>query len=117
MRPVAHRSTLTAEGSTKGYQRPDLSPPDLLVLSLDRVCRRAQRAGLTGAGIAVAPQLTAQGHSRSARDAVPVATSDRNHWWPNARALLNTLEASDVHGHRLTLMGLQHDAPSAQTLF
>lgn len=51
LRPVEQRTAPTAEGSTAGYARPDRTPIELAQGCVERLCHRAERAGLAGTGI------------------------------------------------------------------
>ncbi len=53
VRPVSRRSTLTAEMATAGYERRDWTVDEMLTACVNRVCRRASRAGLAAGGITV----------------------------------------------------------------
>lgn len=106
VRPVERRSSLTAEGSIQGYNRPDLTPAELVENCVERACRRAQRAGLAAAGITLTLKPVRSATSVVLKRGAPNATADRDVWLAVARELLRPGRAPELVGVRVTLTGL-----------
>ncbi|SDP42678.1 DNA polymerase-4 [Klenkia soli] len=116
VRPVSARTQLTAEGSTAGWGRPDRSPVELATACVDRLHRRAERAGLAGTEL----RITATPHGSPPvtlrRTGLPVDTGA-----PGLRAAATDLLAADqlppITGLRVTLAGLAPVGAAPLALF
>lgn len=116
VRTVENRSTLTAEGSTSGYGRADTSTADLVAGCVERICRRAARAGLAATGLT----LTLRPETGEASVVVKRtgdSSSEVETWQRVARDLLDGTAVPPVTTVRATLTGLLPEALVPQTLF
>jgi DNA polymerase-4 len=105
VRTVEQRSSLSAEGSTAGYDRPDRSPTALAHACVLRLCHRADRAGLAGTGIT----LTLRPESGAAmvlKRTLGAATAERDTWLTAVDELLGDATVPRLAGLRVTLTGL-----------
>lgn len=106
VRPVEQRSSLTAEGSTAGYARPDLSPTELALACVERLCKRAERAGLAGTGITLTLRAESGGKALVRKRTLGAATSGRETWIAVAVDLLADEPVPRLSGLRVSLTGL-----------
>ncbi|MBL7253478.1 DinB/UmuC family translesion DNA polymerase [Paractinoplanes lichenicola] len=118
VRPVERRSTLSSEGSIQGYARPDWTPAELVEMCVERVCRRAERAGLLASGLT----LTARPSSLESpvcvlRGGRPTATASPQVWSGVALSLLAGAEVPPLAGLRVTLTALVQADRVQDTLF
>jgi DNA polymerase-4 len=117
VRPVEERSSLAAEGSTAGYARPDRTPAELAQACVDRLCHRAERAGLAGTGITLTLRPEAGGKTIVLKHALVAATTEREIWLDAAANLLNAEPVPRLTGLRVTLTGLLPRDRVLDTLF
>ncbi|TFC04026.1 DNA polymerase IV [Cryobacterium adonitolivorans] len=106
VRPVELRSSLSAEGSTAGYARPDASPTELALACVERLCKRAERAGLAGTGITLTLRPETGGKAIVLRRTLVAATTGREAWLAAAVDLLADASVPRLAGLRVTLTGL-----------
>ncbi|MCO8273676.1 hypothetical protein M1L60_24065 [Actinoplanes sp. TRM 88003] len=117
VRPVEHRSTLSSEGSTKGYERPDWTPAELAAMCVERVCRRAERAGLLASGLTLTTRPDDEGPARVLKGKQPVPTASPQVWSAVVRSLLARADPSPLAGLRVTLTALVPVDRVQNTLF
>lgn len=117
VRPVEVRTTLTSEGSIAGWARPDWTPLELTESCIRRLCKRADRAGLVGAGISVVLTPGTDEAPIVLRRRVPDPTSGADEWLTVARELLAERRTPPLTTIRVTLTGLQPAASIEPTLF
>ncbi|WP_250033238.1 DinB/UmuC family translesion DNA polymerase [Paractinoplanes maris] len=117
VRPVEHRSELSAEGSISGYARPDWTPAELLERCVERVCRRAERAGLAAAGLTITLRPDDGSPAQVLRRAGRTATADLRAWPAVARELLEQAPELALTGLRVTLTGMTPVDQLPGTLF
>ena len=106
VRPVEQRSVLTAEGSTAGYGRPDRTPRELALACVERLCKRADRAGLAGTGITLTLRPEAGGKAILLKRTLAAGTTDGDTWLTVADDLLAGEAVPRLAGLRVTLTGL-----------
>jgi DNA polymerase-4 len=106
VRPVEQRSSLTAEGATAGFARPNRTPAELAEACIDRLCKRAERAGLAGTGITLTLRPEPAGKAIVHKRNLVAATTERDTWLSIARDLLAAEPIQRVSGLRVTLTGL-----------
>ena len=106
VRPVEQRSSLTAEGSTAGYARPDKTPAELAAACVERLCHRAERAGLAGTGITLILRPETGGKAIVLKRTLVAATTGRDTWVEVAGDLLAGEAVPRLAGLRVTLTGL-----------
>jgi DNA polymerase-4 len=106
VRTVEQRSSLAAEGSTAGYARPDRSPTELAQACVERLCHRAERAGLAGTGITLTLRPEAGGKAIVLKRTLVAATTERDTWAAVAGDLLAGEAVPRLAGLRVTLTGL-----------
>ena len=106
VRPVEARTSLTAEGSTAGYERPDKTPTELVQACVDRLCKRAERAGLAGTGITLTLRPEPGGKAIVLKRTLVAATTGRDTWLAVAADLLAGERVPRLAGLRVTLTGL-----------
>nr|WP_296775710.1 DNA polymerase IV [Rhodococcus sp. (in: high G+C Gram-positive bacteria)] len=116
LRPVEERKTLSAELATSGYKRDDWTPGQMLALCVERVCLRAQRAGLLAGGVTVMLRPSDGGSAITFKHAEPDPTSDSGSWL-RACHRLAPRPVPPLAGLRVTLTGLQPADHSVATLF
>jgi DNA polymerase-4 len=117
VRPVEHRTSLSAEGSISGYARPDQTPAELGKTCAERLCRRAERAGLVATGMTIALRPEESGPALVLKRAGVAATSDRDTWVRIAHDLLDRASVPPLAGLRVTLTGLRAARQVPDTLF
>ena len=117
VRPVELRSSLTAEGSTAGFARPDRSPTELALACVERLCKRAERAGLAGTGITLTLRPEAGGKALVRKRTLVAATAGRQTWLTVAADLLAVEPVPRLSGLRVTLTGLLPLERVQHTLF
>ena len=117
VRPVEQRSSLAAEGSTAGYARPDRTPTELARACVDRLCHRADRAGLAGTGITLTLRPEAGGKAVVLKRTLVAATAERDVWLAAAADLLDAEIVPRLAGVRVTLTGLLPRDRVLDTLF
>jgi DNA polymerase-4 len=106
VRPVEARTSLSAEGSTSGFARADLSPAELAAACVGRLCHRAERAGLAGMGLTLTLRPEAGGKASVRKRTLVAATAERDTWLAIARDLLADESVPRLAGLRVTLTGL-----------
>ncbi|MEC5183459.1 DNA polymerase-4 [Cryobacterium sp. MP_3.1] len=106
VRPVEQRSSLTAEGSTAGFARPDKTPGELAEACVERLCKRAERAGLAGTGMTLTLRPEAGGKAVVRKRTLVAATTGRADWLAVAEDLLAGESVPRLAGLRVTLTGL-----------
>jgi len=106
VRPVDKRSVLTAEGSTAGYGRPDKTPQELALACVERLCKRADRAGLAGTGITLTLRPEAGGKAILLKRTLAAGPTDGDTWLSVADHLLAGEAVPRLAGLRVTLTGL-----------
>jgi DNA polymerase-4 len=106
VRPVEQRSSLTAEGSTAGYARADRTPAELVAACVERLCHRAERAGLAGTGITLTLRPEAGGKALVLKRTLVGATTGRQTWLEVAGELLVGEDVPRLAGLKVTLTGL-----------
>jgi len=106
VRPVEARTALTAEGSTAGFARPDKTPAELVRACVDRLCHRADRAGLAGTGITLTLRPEPAGKAIVLKRTLAAATTGRDTWLAVAEDLLAGERVPRLAGLRVTLTGL-----------
>ena len=106
VRPVEQRSVLTAEGSTAGYGRPDRTPRELALACVERLCKRADRAGLAGTGITLTLRPETGGKAILLKRTLAAGTTDGDTWLSVADDLLAGEAVPRLAGLRVTLTGL-----------
>ena len=114
---VERRTALTAEGSIAGFERPDKTPTELMEACLERLCRRAARAGLAGTGITLALRPESGDAPIVLKQNRLVATAEPETWLPIARELLGREWVPRLDGMRVSLTGLIPLERVQQTLF
>ncbi|MBU2667870.1 hypothetical protein KOI35_30595 [Actinoplanes bogorensis] len=117
VRPVEQRTTLSSEGSIKGYARPDHTPAELAERCVERVCHRASRAGLVATRLTVTLHPSEGGADRVLRRTGPTATADPAVWLRVALDLLDSEWLPPLAGLRITLTGLTTHDRIQETLF
>lgn len=117
LHPVASRTTLTSEGTISGFNRRDWAPVELMEACIERVCRRAERAGLAATGIAVTLRAEASAPDLVLKHRVADATADSSIWTGAMREPLASTSGSRLIGLRATLTGLVPVDRIEQTLF
>lgn len=117
VKPVEDRSSLSAELSAKGYQRPDYDLFELLARCVDRVCRRLVRADLVGTGVTVTATPLSGSRAVVAKVNGLPATNEAARWHAQARALLAETHVPPVSGLRVTVTGLLPSTHAAVPLF
>ncbi|WP_166793333.1 Y-family DNA polymerase [Cryobacterium lactosi] len=106
LRPVEQRTVLTAEGSTAGYGRPDHTPQELTLACVERLCKRATRAGLAGTGITLTLRPETGGKAIVLKRTLVGATTGRDTWLSVAADLLAGERVPRLAGLRVSLTGL-----------
>lgn len=106
VRPVEARTALTAEASTSGYARPDKTPTELVQACVDRLCKRAERAGLAGTGITLSLRPEPGGKAIVLKRRLVAATTGRDTWLAVAEDLLAGERVPSLTGLRVSLTGL-----------
>jgi len=114
---VERRTVLTAEGAIRGYERPDKSLTELMETCLERLCRRADRAGLAGTGITLALKPDSGEPPIVLKQNRLVATAEPETWLPIGRELLGHQWVPRLAGMRVSLTGLIPVERVQQTLF
>ena len=104
--PLALMQSLAAEGSTAGYARPDRTPTELALACVDRLCHRADRAGLAGTGITLTLRPELGGKAVVLKRTLVAATAERDTWAAVADDLLAGEAVPRLAGLRVTLTGL-----------
>ncbi|MBB4693018.1 DNA polymerase Y family protein [Paractinoplanes abujensis] len=117
VRPVERRSTLSSEGATKGYARPDRTAAELAEMCVERVCRRAERAGLLASGLTLTALPEGEGPARVLKGSRPAPTANPRAWSGVVRALLARSEVPPLAGLRVTLTALVPADRVQDTLF
>ncbi|GAB3279589.1 Y-family DNA polymerase [Kineosporia babensis] len=117
VRPVQHRESLSAETSTSGYGRADHTPAELAETCLERVLRRAEKAGLVGTGITLTMQPSDQGSPLRRKQSDLTAGTERSGWRSTVSRLLRSEPLPPLSGLRVTLTGLMPADQVPQTLF
>ena len=117
VRPVENRTSLSAEGSVKGYARPDKPPAELAETCIARLCHRATRAGLAGTAITITLRPEADGPLIVLKRTGPAATADPEVWLRVAHDLLADAPDLALDGLRVTLTGLLPATRVPDTLF
>ena len=106
VRPVEGRSTLSAEGSTAGYERRDWAPVELLDACVGRACHRAERAGLLATGVTVTLKPASGEVPLVLKHRAADATATPDALLPALRAQLEQSMVPRLLGVRVTLTGL-----------
>lgn len=117
VRPLESRTSITAEGSVRGYDRPDRSPSEIADDCIERVCRRAARAGLVAAGLTLVLVEEAGGAPRTRSRATASPTDDAAEWMRVGHELLAEARVPQLASLRATLTGLRHRDTVPATLF
>lgn len=117
LRPVEHRTTLSAGGSIAGYARADKSPTALATESVARACHRAERAGLVASGLTLTLAPEHGGRIIQLKQALPDPTNSAAEWTPVATRLLAATSVPLLSTLTVTLTGLQSAHRVAPTLF
>jgi DNA polymerase-4 len=115
--PVETRSSLSAESTISGYNRPDLTPTELLEACVTRACRRAARAGLAAGGITVALRFGGTAAPVMLKHRMPMATSDAQAWLPELLRQLASAQRPGLIALKATLTALVPPERVQQTLF
>lgn len=106
VRPVEQRSSLTAEGSTAGFARVSKTPTELAQACIERLCHRAERAGLAGTGITLTLRPETGGKAIVLKRTLVGATTGRETWLAVADDLMAGEAVPRLAGLRVTLTGL-----------
>jgi DNA polymerase-4 len=117
VRPVSARTRLSAEGSTSGWDRADRSPAELAGTCVARLCRRAERAGLTGTELRISATPRDGAPAVTLRRAGLPATADVTAWQAAAATLLASADLPPLAGLRVTVAGLSPVGAAPLTLF
>ncbi|MBM2623599.1 hypothetical protein JIG36_49745 [Actinoplanes sp. LDG1-06] len=117
VRPVEHRSTLSSEGAIKGYARLDWTPRQLAEICVERVCRRALRAGLVATGVTLTLRPEHGAPDRVRKRPRAEATADPAIWLRVTHDLIDQAPVPALAGLRVTLTGLIPHDRVQQTLF
>lgn len=117
LNPVETRSSLSAESTISGYNRPDSVPAELLEACVTRACRRAARAGLAAGGLTVALRFDGDRPPVILKHRMPMATSDPQAWLPELLRQLAVAQQPGLVGVKATLTALVPPERVQQTLF
>jgi DNA polymerase-4 len=117
LNPVETRTSLSAESTITGYNRPDATPSALLDACVTRACRRAARAGLSAGGLAVTLRFDDSAPPVVLKHRMPVATSDAQAWLPELQRQLAAAQQPGLVSVKATLTALVPPERVQQTLF
>jgi DNA polymerase IV len=117
VRSLEDRTSVSSETSTKGFQRADRTPDELVAVCVQRLCHRLRTAGQRARVLTLALQPEQPGPALVRRRAVLDATADPEFWLAVARELLHESAPPPLSGARATATDLTGAREAQATLF